>query len=71
MQNFANKRLWQKISWQKINRMCSFYTELLVEARNSDGYTYGRPKEVTFYDDYFERDTFNIALDVTCYYTLP
>ena len=46
--------------------MGSFYTELLVKAGNSDEQSDGRPKEVTFYDDDFERDILNIVVDVTC-----
>ena len=32
--------------------MSSLYKELLAEAGNSDDYSDGRSKEVTFYDDY-------------------
>lgn len=42
--------------------MCSLYKELLVEAGNSDDYSDGRSKEITFYDDDFEREILNILL---------
>ena len=50
--------------------MCSLYMELLVEAANSDDYSDGRPKEVTFYNDDVERDILKMFVDVACYYTV-